>query len=752
LTDGAWPPIIAVVERGDAMAVLIRVIVIALLACSVATGTFAASTDKPAEAAAATLPQPLTPEAVRDLVSRLSDEEVRKLLIEQLDRNSPRPAARDEAGMGMMGTMGDNAVMWRTRAAEIGAAALALPATTSSVLAKLGEGTTPSLVLLVLTAMLAAGALAEFVWRRATRGWRARHSEVHGAGFFADAVRRGMGLLVDFMGLVVFAAGALATFFAMWQGHEGRRNLALGLLGALLLTRAVVLVARFLLAPSRPEVRLLPLPDATARALTWFAGTVAALYAFSTVLGHTYIAGGADAATAEALVLIVSTTMVVVTLLTIWNVRSAIAALIRGAGNGGNLLRLFAELWPVAATVYVIAVYVARVHEVVTGQRGATGGGILSLLILVALPVVDYALCRALAAAAAASKRGDGESEPGFIASYEPVLRRAIHIVVVVAGLLWLADLWSLNVFAMAQQSLGGRVASSLLGISLVLLLAYMLWEIAHTAIDRRLAAEREQPADSPSSRLRTLLPLLRMTLLITIAVMATLSVLAALGVDILPLLAGAGVVGVAIGFGSQTLVRDIVSGAFFLMDDAFRLGEYIEVGQAKGRIEKIAVRALFLRHHRGAINVLPYGEIKQLRNTSRDWMIMVLEFRLAFDTDLKKVKKILKQIGTEISADPELGPQMLQPLKSQGVTATDDTSLLVRAKYMARPGNAPFMIRRVAYEKILQAFAENGIEFASRRVAVYVPPGADENERRRAAAAAAIAQDSALPPATPSG
>ena len=133
--------------------------------------------------------------------------------------------------------------------------------------------------------MLAAGALAEFVWRRVTREWRTRHSEVLGAGFFADAVRRATGLLVDLMGLLAFAAGALATFFAMWQGHDARRNLALGLLSALLLTRAVVLLARFLLAPSRPEARLLPLPDATARALMWFAGTVAALYAFGVVRG-----------------------------------------------------------------------------------------------------------------------------------------------------------------------------------------------------------------------------------------------------------------------------------------------------------------------------------------------------------------------------------------------------------------------------------------------------------------------------------
>src|SRR5687767_4212266 len=300
--------------------------------------------------------------------------------------------------------------------------------------------------------------------------------------------------------------------------------------------------------------------------------------------------------------------------------------------------------------------------------------------------------------------------------------------------------------FTMMIQTFGVPLASSLLVIRLLLLLAYMFWEVARTAIDRRLSAERVQPVDSPSSRLRTLLPLLRVTLMITIAVMATLSVLAALGVDILPLLAGSGVVGVAVGFGSQTLVRDIVSGAFFLMDDAFRLGEYIEVGQAKGRIEKIAVRALFLRHHRGAINVLPYGEIKQLRNTSRDWMIMVMEFRLALDTDLKKVKRILKQISTEIAADPELGPELLQPLKSQGVNSTDDSALIVRAKYMARPGNGPFMIRRVAYEKILKTFAENGVEFASRRVAVYVPPGASDDERR-AAAAAAIAQESAAAP-----
>jgi moderate conductance mechanosensitive channel len=325
-----------------------------------------------------------------------------------------------------------------------------------------------------------------------------------------------------------------------------------------------------------------------------------------------------------------------------------------------------------------------------------------------------------------------------LVTSYEPVLRRAIHIVTVIAGALAVAAVWNLPLFALAQRGLGGRVASSLFGTGLVLLLAYMLWEVAKTAIDRRITVESAQPANTPATRLRTLLPLLRVSLAITILVMSTLSILAALGVDIVPLLAGASVIGLAVGFGSQALVRDVVSGAFFLMDDAFRLGEYIEVGDAKGRIEKITVRSLFLRHHRGPLNVLPYGEIKRLRNNSRDWMIMVLEFRLAFGTDLRKVKKILKEIGEKLKADPDYADDILQPLKSQGVMATDDSALTVRAKYMARPGDGTWVIRRVAYEMILKAFAENGIEFASRRVSVHVPPGTEPDGVRAAAAAMA--------------
>ncbi len=137
----------------------------------------------------------------------------------------------------------------------------------------------------------------------------------------------------------------------------------------------------------------------------------------------------------------------------------------------------------------------------------------------------------------------------------------------------------------------------------------------------------------------------------------------------------------------------------------------------------------MHVRHHRGALNIVPYGEIKRLRNASRDWMIMALEFRLPYDTDLLKVKKIIRRIGEEIAADPELGPDLLQPLKFQGVMATDDAGLVARAKFMAKPTSAPYLIRREAYNRILKAFAAEGIRFGSRQVTVLAagdPSGAN--------------------------
>jgi moderate conductance mechanosensitive channel len=174
-------------------------------------------------------------------------------------------------------------------------------------------------------------------------------------------------------------------------------------------------------------------------------------------------------------------------------------------------------------------------------------------------------------------------------------------------------------------------------------------------------------------------------------------------------------------------------------MDDAFRLGEYIEVGDIRGTVEHISIRSLRLRHHRGAVHTVPFGEIHHLTNHSRDWVIMKLQFRVPYDTDLTKVKKIFKKIGAEMAADPVMGPNLLDPPKSQGVLEMDDSAMIIRCKFMAKPGEQ-FIIRRELYQRVQQEFEAAGIEFARRQVSVHVPPGTPPEQA--AAAAAVVAQE----------
>ncbi len=271
--------------------------------------------------------------------------------------------------------------------------------------------------------------------------------------------------------------------------------------------------------------------------------------------------------------------------------------------------------------------------------------------------------------------------------------------------------------------------------------------------INRRLAKEQTaaealdeeaggEGGGAGGSRLATVLPLLRITAQATIAVIFGLLALGALGINITPLLAGAGVLGLAIGFGAQKLVADIVGGIFFLIDDAFRVGEYVDVGGTMGTVEKISIRSMQLRHHRGPIHTIPYGEIQKLTNFSRDWVIMKLKFTVPFDTDPNKVKKIFKKIGAEMMADETHKDGFLQPFKSQGVFDFDDVGMIIRGKFMALPGKQ-FTLRKEIFNRVKAEFNANGIDFARREVRVAIP-GLEEaealTEEQKAAAGAAAA------------
>jgi small conductance mechanosensitive channel len=204
--------------------------------------------------------------------------------------------------------------------------------------------------------------------------------------------------------------------------------------------------------------------------------------------------------------------------------------------------------------------------------------------------------------------------------------------------------------------------------------------------------------------------------------------ILATLGVQIAPLVAGAGVLGVAVGFGAQSVVKDLISGIFYLLDDAFRVGEYIVAGNYKGTVESFSLRSIKLRHHRGPVYTIPFGSLGAVQNMTREWVIEKLVLTVPFDTDVAKLKKVVKGVSAELLEDPELGPGFIEPMKSQGIDAIGDHGLRVILKFKAVPGRQ-FPIRRRANALIQKAFAENGIVFAFPTVRVEGSATPDERD-----------------------
>jgi small-conductance mechanosensitive channel len=297
-------------------------------------------------------------------------------------------------------------------------------------------------------------------------------------------------------------------------------------------------------------------------------------------------------------------------------------------------------------------------------------------------------------------------------------IERGVRAFLIIGAVAILAWGWGVDLAHFSrQETLAGRLANGVLSAIVVMLIADLLWQAVKAAIDRKLAEVSDigQPNTEEArrrARLRTLLPIFRNIVFVVVIVVAGLMVLTAMGVEIGPLIAGLGVLGVAIGFGAQTFVRDVIAGMFYLMDDAFRVGEYIQAGHYKGEVEGFSIRSVKLRHHRGPVFTVPFSLLGAVENMSRDWVIDKISIGVTYDSDLALAKKLIKQIGLDLAKEPDFAPLIIEPLKMQGVDALGDFAVQIRAKMMTLPGEQ-FVIRRLAYAMIKKAFDANGIKFA---------------------------------------
>ena len=440
--------------------------------------------------------------------------------------------------------------------------------------------------------------------------------------------------------------------------------------------------------------------------------------------------------------------------LTIWQARAGITRMALGHGDHGPGWNRFAALWPAIAIGLVAFQWLLVELFVATGnfEHLSITALNVSVAVVLALPLIELAL-RALVEAI---WPGDPEQEEALRVAHRETqlgLVRCGRIVATVVLVAALARLWGLDLHNLASQGVGAQLAGALVEVVLIGVVAYGLWELLEVMASRQIAIERvtlglddegeeqhEGEGGRGGTRLGTVMPLVRRTGQAIIAALALLAVLGQIGVNVTPLLAGAGIVGLAIGFGAQALVKDVISGVFFLIDDAFRKGEYIDIGTVKGTVESISIRSMQLRHHNGPLNTIPFGEIRHLTNFSRDWVMMKLPLRVTYDTDVEKLRRLIKKLGQELLQDPELGPMFLQPLKSQGVIQMEDSAMIIRVKFMTRPGDQ-WSVRNKVFARLRELFEREGIKFAHREVTVRIADqesGKPPSEAQREAAAAA--------------
>ena len=685
------------------------------------------------------LPEPLSPEAIRELVSRLSDDQVRMLLLDQLDAVAEAQAETAGQRTSLADSISEIGTAFYT---PIVTAVQRLPLLFSRQAEALSNfaatfGADGLLILAaLLVGVLAVGYAAELLVTRVIL--RARPADIEPS---ADTLRGTLGFLGrrlarELLGLVVFYV-VIRTIGASLLTAEQAMVLAPAVRLLILVPRLISALSRFALAPHQPNMRLLNVNDHWAKYLHRNLIGLALLGGFTMFIVGFNAQFGVPVGEARIgfwLNLALHIYIVVIT----WKAREGLVEMMRGTDPDRTRYdEQTARAYPYFAMA--VSVFTWALAVIVAGfgnfELLMTAPHYTTMFWLLMAPLIDAAI-RGLVRHLQPPMIGDG---PIAEQAYKANKRSLIRIGRVLAFgliLLIIAGAWNINLADVGSG--GAQFAGNLIQFMVISAIGYILYELVSLWINRRLTRENTtaQTSDQEAgegggaggSRLATVLPLVLIASQIAIGTIFALLAIGSLGIDITPLLAGAGILGLAIGFGAQKLVTDIVSGIFFLVDDAFRVGEYVDVGGTMGSVEKISIRSMQLRHHRGNVHTIPYGGIEKVTNFSRDWVIMKLMFTVPFDTDPNKVKKIFKKIGAEMMEDPLFKDDFLEPFKSQGVFQFDDVGIVMRGKFMAKPGTQ-FTIRKEIYNRVRAAFDANGIEFARREVRVAIPGMEDHDD-----------------------
>lgn len=725
--------------------------------------------------------QETAPAEVTTLVAGLSDEQVRKLLIDELQKAAKNPSAVlakssvQPPGIGLASLL--DALSSRADVSEQASRALfdAVPRFWPDIyhvllgLCPYGTPTGAVENMLWIALFLVVGIIAETVFRRVVH----RRLFANGQGAHdqrpLSALERILASMVREMpallGILIFFCASYFAYFAfIWTDLENLQIVFLALLLSITIIRLFATVSRVLLSPTALPFRLLPLECSMANTIYWSL-TAAASYIIVAIMVAVVLRKlGAQDDTVRIYFIVTGTLLLTVTAIFVMVLRKRVreqiissSALYGEEASWGR--RQFAAIWHILALAYLFVLWLLFFNDVLDPEQKRRGAFILSFFVvpiwMVADRILQWLVKHMMATLKIHHDQHDDPSTPSEEELQQRESGRQLFVKVMVATRLtlvlvlgvWIASLWNLTIPLFSNLS--GVFFDALL----ILTVAIFFWQFVSGWIERKI--EESEPAETEKKddeeddwgaaanrgRAYTLLPMLRKFIATVLVTMVTMTILSSMGVDIGPLLAGAGVVGLAVGFGAQKIVADMLSGFFYLLDDAFRVGEYIEAGGITGTVENITLRNVMLRHHRGMLQIVPHSDLGSITNYMRGGIIVKFNLDFPYDADIDQIRKIIKKVGQTMMAEEEFAKDFIRPLKSQGVREITNSVMTIRAKFTAKPG-AHFLIRREAYKRITEALRAKGIHYAHRKVIVDLPSTGEQDSGQAAKIAGAAARE----------
>ncbi|MBM3503827.1 MAG: mechanosensitive ion channel [Alphaproteobacteria bacterium] len=528
--------------------------------------------------------------------------------------------------------------------------------------------------------------------------------------------------LLELVPIAVFMGGAYAALVLL-KPDQVTRAIVITLVGGTVLAWSILVLVRSIVDPLSTRGRLVPLSDSLAAYLYVWARRLVAVSVYSFFVIEVLAVLGLPAPGVDALRkltgLIVAGLLVVLVLQNRQGVKSWIGGAL-GEGVVVSFRQRLAEVWHILAILYLLGAYTIWLLEIADGFRFVATATVRTFVIAIAAWGLMTGLDRAVGLLFRVS-RDLQDRYPLLEHSanrYLSILQRALRIIIAVVALLLILDSWHVRLLSLLATGRGADVVSRGFSIVLIIVLATLAWELGSAALDR-LLARSPGGASASGSRLRTIHPLARNALFVVVLLVSAIAILSELGVNVAPLLAGAGVVGLAIGFGAQTLVKDVITGAFIVFENSIGLGDVVTVAGRTGTIEAISIRTIRVRDAQGTIHTIPFSAVDTVTNQTRDFSNVVVEVSVAHRENVDRVFDILRSIGEAMRSAPDFAVDMLEPLEVLGIDRITDTAVVLQVKLKTAPGRQ-WVVRREFVLRMKRAFDAEGIAVPMPQSVVY--------------------------------